>query len=80
VPVAARRRLRRRPPPCCGPVDEETFESPQTGAVLETAFVYRAEGTTGTDLYLSITGSNTPPPDPCHRYPADDRPLAVPRS
>ncbi|HLK79788.1 MAG TPA: hypothetical protein VKU77_39815 [Streptosporangiaceae bacterium] len=48
-------------------VDEETFESPQTGTVLETAFVYRAEGTTGTDLYLSIAGRNTQPPDPYHR-------------
>ena len=45
-------------------VDEETFEDPQTGATLETAFVYQAEGTEGTDLYLSVTGSNTLPPDP----------------
>jgi hypothetical protein len=45
-------------------VDEETFEDPQTGATLETAFVYRADGTEGTDLYLSVSGSSTLPPDP----------------
>jgi hypothetical protein len=48
-------------------VDEETFENPRTGAVLETAFVYLDSGTLGTDLYLSIKGSNTLPPDP---YPS----------
>ena len=45
-------------------VDEETFENPQTGATLETAFVYRAEGSEGTDVYLSVTGSTTLPPNP----------------
>ena len=45
-------------------VDEETFEDPRTGAELETAFVYRNQGTTGIDLYLSITGSNTRRADP----------------
>jgi hypothetical protein len=32
--------------------------------VLETAFVYQADGSQGTDLYLSVTGSNTLPPNP----------------
>ena len=45
-------------------VDEQTLEDPRTGAVLETAFVYRDNGTKGTDLYLSVKDSNTPPPDP----------------
>jgi hypothetical protein len=45
-------------------VNEETFEDPQDGTVLETAFSYPAEGTKGTDLYLSVTGSNTRPPSP----------------
>jgi hypothetical protein len=45
-------------------VDEQTFEDPRTGAVLETAFVYRDNGTKGTDLYLSVKGSNTLPTDP----------------
>jgi hypothetical protein len=46
-------------------VDDQTFENPSTGAVLETAFVYR-NGTTGTDLYLSVTSSDTLPPNPYH--------------
>jgi hypothetical protein len=29
-----------------------------------TAFAYRDNGTKGTDLYLSVKGSNTLPPDP----------------
>lgn len=45
-------------------VDEQTFEDPRDGTVLETAFSYQAEGTEGTDLYLSVTGSNTLPPNP----------------
>ena len=45
-------------------VDEQTFEDPRTGAVLETAFVYRDIGTEGAGLYLSVRGSNTLPPDP----------------
>jgi hypothetical protein len=48
-------------------VDEETFENPRTGAVLETAFAYLDNGTLGTDLYLLIKGSNTVPHDP---YPS----------
>ncbi len=44
-------------------VDDQTFESPSTGAVLETAFVYR-NGTTGTDLYTSVASSDTLPPNP----------------
>ena len=44
-------------------VDDQTFESPSTGAVLETTFVYR-NGTTGTDLYTSVTSSDTLPPNP----------------
>jgi len=45
-------------------VNEETFENPSTGAVLETAFAYRNGTPPGTDLYLSVTGHRTPPPDP----------------
>ena len=45
-------------------VNEETFEDPGTGAVLETAFVYRGDTPEGTDLYLSVTGHRTLPPDP----------------
>jgi hypothetical protein len=47
-------------------VDDQTFENPATGAVLETAFTYprsMSEGP-GTDLYLSVTGSNALPPNP----------------
>ncbi|MGH3152764.1 MAG: hypothetical protein ACRDOB_18815, partial [Streptosporangiaceae bacterium] len=44
-------------------VNEETFEDPGTGAVLETAFVYRGDTPEGTDLYLSVTGHRTLPPD-----------------
>lgn len=47
-------------------VDDQTFENPATGAVLETAFTYprSMSESPGTDLYLSVTGSNTFPPDP----------------
>ena len=45
-------------------VNEETFEDPRTGAVLETAFVYRGDTPEGTDLYLSVTGHRALPPDP----------------
>jgi hypothetical protein len=45
-------------------VDEETFENPATGATLETAFVYTESGTEGTDIYQSITSSNTLPANP----------------
>ena len=44
-------------------VDDQTFENPKTGAVLETAFVYQ-DGTKGTDLYLSVTSRDTVPPNP----------------
>jgi hypothetical protein len=46
--------------------DDQTFENPKTGAVLETAFVYQ-DGTTGTDLYLSVTSRDTVPPNPYRR-------------
>jgi hypothetical protein len=45
-------------------VDDETFENPATGAVLETAFVYPRTGTTGIDLYQPVTGTNTLPANP----------------
>ena len=44
-------------------VDDQTFENPKTGAVLETAFVYK-DGTKGTDQYLSVTSRDTVPPNP----------------
>ena len=47
-------------------VDDQTFENPKTGAVLETAFVY-PDGTKGTDLYLSVTSRDTVPPNPYRR-------------
>lgn len=45
-------------------VDDQTFENPATGAVLETAFVYAGNEPEGTDLYTSLTSSNTFPGDP----------------
>jgi hypothetical protein len=45
-------------------VEDQTFENPATGAVLETAFVYSGSKTEDTDLYLSVTSSNTLPPNP----------------
>ena len=47
-------------------VDDQTFENPKTGAVLETAFVYQ-DGTKGTDLYLSVTSRDTAPSNPYRR-------------
>ena len=44
-------------------IEDLTFENPETGGVLETAFVYR-DGTKGFDLYLSVTSSRTVPPNP----------------
>ena len=44
-------------------IEDQTFENPKTGAVLETAFVYK-NGTKGTDLYLSVTSRRTVPPNP----------------
>jgi hypothetical protein len=44
-------------------IEDQTFENPKTGAVLETAFVYQ-DGTTGTDLYQPVTSSNHVPPNP----------------
>jgi len=44
-------------------IEDQTFENPETGAVLETAFVYQ-DGTKGTDLYLSVTSRNTVPANP----------------
>jgi hypothetical protein len=47
-------------------VDDQTFENPATGAVLETAFSYPRDPaqSPGLDLYMSVTGSSTLPPDP----------------
>ena len=44
-------------------IEDQTFENSQTGAVLETAFVY-PDGTKGTDLYLSVTSRDSVPPNP----------------
>jgi hypothetical protein len=44
-------------------IEDQTFENPKTGAVLETAFV-DPDGTKGTDLYLSVTSRRTAPPNP----------------
>ncbi len=44
-------------------IEDQTFENPKTGAVLETAFVYQ-DGTKGTDLYLSVTSRDSVPPNP----------------
>lgn len=44
-------------------IEDQTFENPRTGAVLETAFVYQ-DGNTGTDLYMPVTSSNHVPPNP----------------
>jgi len=44
-------------------IEDQTFENPKTGAVLETAFIQK-DGTKGTDLYLSVTSSNRVPPNP----------------
>jgi hypothetical protein len=44
-------------------IEDQTFEDPKTGAVLETAFVYQ-DGNTGTDLYMPVTSSNHVPPNP----------------
>jgi hypothetical protein len=41
-------------------IEDQTFENPKTGAVLGTAFVY-PDGTTGTDLYMSVTSRDTLP-------------------
>lgn len=45
-------------------VDDQTFENPATGAVLETAFTYNRDEPKGTDLYTSVTSSDTFPGDP----------------
>jgi hypothetical protein len=47
-------------------IEDQTFENPKTGAVLETAFVY-PDGTKDTDLYLSATSRDTVPPNPYRR-------------
>jgi hypothetical protein len=47
-------------------IEDQTFENPKTGAVLETAFIDK-DGTKGTDLYLSVTGRSTLPPNPYRR-------------
>jgi hypothetical protein len=44
-------------------IEDQTFENPKTGAVLETAFVYQ-DGTRGTDLYMPVTSSNHVPLNP----------------
>ena len=47
-------------------IEDQTFENPKTGAVLETAFFY-PDGTKGTDLYLSVSSRDTVPPNPYRR-------------
>jgi hypothetical protein len=47
-------------------IEDQTFENPKTGAVLETAFV-DPDGSKGTDLYLSVASRDTVPPDPYRR-------------
>ena len=47
-------------------IEDQTFENPKTGAVLETAFTYQ-DGTKGTDLYLSVTSRSTLPTNPYRR-------------
>jgi hypothetical protein len=42
----------------------EVFQDPATGATLESAEVSRSGALEGSDLYLSITRSNTIPPNP----------------
>ncbi len=44
-------------------IEDQTFEDPKTGAVLETAFI-DPDGTKGTDLYQPVTSSRTVPPNP----------------
>jgi hypothetical protein len=44
-------------------IEDQTFENPKTGDVLETVFVYQ-DGNTGTDLYQPVTSSNHVPPNP----------------
>jgi hypothetical protein len=44
-------------------IEDQTFENPKSGGVLETAFIY-PDGTKGYDLYLSVTSSRTVPPNP----------------
>ena len=44
-------------------IEDQTFENPKNGGVLETAFGYQ-DGTKGFDLYLSVTSSNRLPPNP----------------
>jgi len=54
------------PVPPTSPARTIPVENPATGAVLETAFSYprdRAESP-GMDLYMSVTGHATLPPDP----------------
>jgi hypothetical protein len=47
-------------------IEDQIFENPKTGAVLETAFLYQ-DGTKSTDLYLSVTSRSTVPPNPYRR-------------
>jgi hypothetical protein len=47
-------------------IEDQTFENPKTGAVLETVFVY-PDGTKGTDVYTSVTSRDTLPPNPYRR-------------
>jgi hypothetical protein len=47
-------------------IEDQTFENPKTGAVLETAFTYQ-DGTKATDLYLSVTSRSTLPTNPYRR-------------
>jgi hypothetical protein len=45
-------------------VDDKTYENPATGAVLETAFTYPGTEPEGTDIYRSLTSTNTLPANP----------------
>lgn len=47
-------------------IEDQTFENPKTGDVLEMAFVDK-DGTKGTDLYLSVTSRSAVPPNPYRR-------------
>jgi hypothetical protein len=45
-------------------VDDKTYENSATGAVLETAFTYPGTEPEGTDIYTSLTSTNTLPSNP----------------
>jgi len=45
-------------------VDDKTYQNPANGAVLETAFTYPGAEPEGTDIYTSLTSTNTFPANP----------------